>query len=279
MRNGNMVRGIALAFTAIGLGAAILFTVSAEPSGMPMVARGFMVAWLAVSLLASLVLLRWSGLVAYLCGLFALLVGWRIAGLYGAGLVLYPVGIAFAAYVVWFVAMARRSLSGQGSEALQGMTVSDWHLAFLRIYVGLDFVPHFTEKLFAGSGPHMEDVEAFRQLGTADPNALVWLAGLCELGAAIGIALGLLCRLAAIGSALYLAIATIAGNHFAMGFIWASPGGGWEYPLLWFVVVLSFVYAGAGRFSLDAELARGLALPKWVHALMARGQQAPISAL
>jgi putative oxidoreductase len=265
------LRWLAVALTTVALLGTVIAAFGAAPSGMPNVARAFSAAWLAVSLLGAIAIARWSRIAAYLVGLFALLVGWRIAGLYGVGLVVYPGAAAFAAYVLWFFAMARASLAGGGDPALREMRGSDWHLAFFRLYVGFDFVPHFTEKLFAGPGPHMEDVEAFQQLGTVAPNALVWVAGLCELGAAIGIGLGVLCRLAAVGTALYLAIASVTGNHFALGFIWASPGGGWEYPLLWTVLTVSFVYAGAGRFSIDGELLRSLDLPGRVRGLMQRG--------
>ena len=150
------------------------------------------------------------------------------------------------------------------------MTLADWHLTFIRLYIGLDFVPHFTEKLFVGAGPRMDDVKAFEQLGTPAPDALVWLAGLCELGAAIGVGLDLLTRLACIGTTLYLLIATLMGGHFALGFIWASLGGGWEHPVLWIVLILSFCYTGAGAFSIDGVLRRHFKLPGWVETLMVR---------
>lgn len=81
-----------------------------------------------------------------------------------------------------------------------------WHLTLIRIYIGFDLVPHFTEKLFAGPGPRDEDIKAFIGLGVPAPEFFVTLAGLCELGIAIGIGLGLLTRLAAVCSAAYFMI-------------------------------------------------------------------------
>ena len=66
--------------------------------------------------------------------------------------------------------------------------------------------------------------------------------------------MGLLTRLAAVCAALYFLIATQIGGHFGLGFIWASPGGGWEYPTLMMVLFLSFMVRGGGVFSLDHAL-------------------------
>lgn len=38
-------------------------------------------------------------------------------------------------------------------------------LAFIRLYIGLDLVPHFTEKLFAGPKTRADDVTSFQELG------------------------------------------------------------------------------------------------------------------
>jgi putative oxidoreductase len=249
----SLTRGAAF-FTAVGLAAAIYAAGIGEPTDMPAIAKAFMILWLMLSLGATLVLAPRNFVLGYLTGLFALLVGWRIAGIYDVGLVSYPLIGAFVSFVLQFFECARNDLaSKRGGPNAAGvrLSVAEWHMTFIRLYVGLDFVLHFTEKLFAGSGPHMADVEAFERLGLAAPDFMVWLAGLCELGAAIGIGLGLFTRLAAVGAALYILIATVLGNHFFLGFIWAASGGGWEYPVMWTVLLLSFAFAGAGRFSLD----------------------------
>lgn len=241
-------------FTAIGLAAAIYIAAAGEVPEMPLIAKVFMVLWLILSLGATLALMPINFVLGYLTGLFALLVGWRIAGIYDVGLVSYPLIGAFIAFVLQFFECVRNDLSSTRAgidSATVRLSVAEWHVTFFRLYLGLDLVPHFTEKLFAGPGPHMDDVTAFERLGVAAPDFMVWLAGLCELGAAIGIGLGLFTRLAAIGGALYILIATILGNHFELGFIWAAAGGGWEYPVMWTVFLLSFAFAGAGRFSLD----------------------------
>ncbi|MEM8743413.1 MAG: DoxX family protein [Pseudomonadota bacterium] len=259
-------------FVALGLLVALYVALADVASSMPTEAKAFMIFWLILSLLASVFISSRIRVLGFLLGLFTLLVGWRIAGLYRADVITYTLLLAFSVYVFEFFGIARHALAGDGRapSGLHKMSLADWHLTFIRLYVGLDFVPHFTEKLFAGPGPHMDDVRAFEQLGTPAPDVLVWLAGLCELGAAIGLGLGLLTRLACIGSALYLFIATLMGKHFTLGFIWASSGGGWEYPVLWMVLILSFCYTGAGAFSIDGVLRRHFNLPGWVEVLMVR---------
>jgi len=268
----SLTRGAAF-FTAIGLAAAIYVSGVGEQTDMPAIAKAFMILWLIVSLGATLALTPRNFLLGYLTGLFALLVGWRIAAIYDVGLISYPLLGAFVSFVLQFFECARNDLnSKRGGPNAAGvrLSIAEWHVTFIRLYVGLDLVPHFTEKLFAGSGPHMEDVVAFERLGVAAPDLMVWLAGLCELGAAIGIGLGLFTRLAAIGAALYILIATVMGNHFFLGFIWAASGGGWEYPVMWTVLLLSFAFAGAGRFSLDHLILQNTRLSRFLQLAMVR---------
>jgi putative oxidoreductase len=169
--------------------------------------------------------------------------------------------------IVFFATAIRNRRLAEGAGRL---SLGVWQLTFIRCYIGFDLVPHFTEKLFAGSGPRGEDVVAFTKLGVPIPEFFVILAGFCELGVAIGIGLGVLTRLAACGWALYFLIATILGHHFFLGFIWASPGGGWEYPVLMIALLLSFTVAGGGPFSIDAAVAGKLELPGWCLWLMGR---------
>jgi putative oxidoreductase len=58
------------------------------------------------------------------------------------------------------------------------------------------------------------------------------------------------------------------GHHFSNGFIWASQGGGWEYPVLWTVLIISFAFFGAGDFSLDRSLKNRFNIPLWIKHLM-----------
>jgi putative oxidoreductase len=44
--------------------------------------------------------------------------------------------------------------------------------------------------------------------------------------------------------------------HFRNGFAFSSPGGGWEYPLLWGLVIFAIALRGGGPWSLDRKLGR-----------------------
>ena len=260
------LRFAALVVMALTWFVAIWAYVTSRLADMPGEATVFMLIWLALAIIAVAVLPRWSFVVGFLASLLCMLVAWRIAGLYHVALISYPLLGAFLVYLAMFILVARRSIRHE-DPALR-LTRGYWQWTFIRIYIGFDLVPHFTEKLFGGPGPRNEDIEAFTQLGVPAPEIFIIVAGFCELGVAIGIGLGLLTRLAACCSALYFLIATILGQHFFMGFIWASPGGGWEYPVLMMVLLISFVIDGGGRFSLDDIILRRIRPPAWIRGMM-----------
>lgn len=234
--------------TAIGLCFAVYSLIATPESEAPFIAKLFTVLWLVVSLLFSAFVMSRNFVAGWLGGMLALLIGWRIPGLLGVGIVSCPLLLVFIAYVLQF---ADAAFADRDRWPVLLLSRAEWHLALLRIYIGFDMVPHFTEKLFAGPGPFSEDVKAFSSFGMAEPGAFVVLGGLCELAIAIGIGAGFLTRLAAIGGTFYFMIATIIGGHFGMGFIWASKGGGWEYPVLMMVLMSSFLITGSGKFSID----------------------------
>ena len=127
-------------------------------------------------------------------------------------------------------------------------------LLLIRVYVGLDFSHHFAEKFgLLGPAAYGKVLDYFATVGP-HPALMVAVAGLCEFGAFVGFTFGLLTRVAAVGTALYLVITMVVGHHVSFGFTWNNPGGGWEYPAFWAVVCLSFVLTGGGRWSLDRVL-------------------------
>ena len=260
------LRFAALLVMAACLAAMVASYASGAYASLPQGAVAFMVLWLLLGIVAFGLLPRLSFAVGFLVSLLCLLVSWRIAALQGIDLVIYGLLVAFLIYLAMFGLVAWRNIKQEDPALKLGRMA--WHLTLIRIYIGFDLVPHFTEKLFAGPGPRDEDIKAFIGLGVPAPEFFVTLAGFCELGIAIGIGLGLLTRLAAVCSAAYFMIATILGHHFFLGFIWASPGGGWEYPVLMMVLLISFVIGGAGQFSVDNVILRRLTPPAWVRRLM-----------
>lgn len=201
----------------------------------------------------------------YLLGLFTMMVSWRIAILCHIPWV--PTGflIIFACYVCNFIFCVYQNLTHPMGYRLP---LCEWQAIFIRIYIGLNFIPHFTEKLFAGIEPHTKIVGAFVALGVPDPNTFVWIAGVCELGAAVTLSLGLMMRVGALGSLVYLMIAAYLGHHFSLGFTWASPGGGWEFTVMWSIFILTYVITGPHRFSLDQDLIERYSLPGWLQKVM-----------
>lgn len=222
-----------------------------------------MMVWLFVAL-ASSVLLYKNFVCGFLLSAFCMMVAWRIAGIYAVYNVVFPLTITFALFLFNFIYCAYSNLS----DAKNSLSVNTWQLVFIRMYIGFDFIPHFTEKLFAGPGPRMADINAFIQLGVPHADFFVYLAGFCELGAAIGLCLGFMMRFSGVGAALYLIIATYLGHHFLNGFIWAGPGGGWEFAIMWIILILSYSITGAHEFSVDQVIETKFNLPGWVKRLM-----------
>lgn len=212
--------------------------------------------------------------IPFLFATFSVLSVLRILGLHKCFVPMIPVIISLLCLVILFIYIAyhdvkRRPIILQRKpQAMFEMSAYEWHLSFIRIYVGFDLIAHCTEKLFAGRIPFRADVTAFMHLNVVDPTFFVRLSGLCELAGVISLGLGFLTRVGALGTSLYLIIATIIGHHFLKGFIWALPGGGWEYPVMWSVFILSYVVLGADEFSIDGVLDKNFNLPIWLKRLM-----------
>lgn len=249
--------GSVIVGSATGIGLLLALYAVFTDAALPLQARIFLIVWLTISTLAAFLITPRNFTLGFLVGLAALLIGWRVAALNSLDIVTWPLLAVFLLYVSPFFAAWRSDIAS--AEPVQSWP--EWHLTFLRIYVGFDLVPHCTEKLFAGPAPFNADVEAFAAMHVPFPEAFVILGGFCEIAIVIGLGLGVLTRLAGIGAALYYLIASLIGGHFLNGFIWASPGGGWEYPVLMMVLFLSFVPRGAGAFSVDCWLLREGLLP------------------
>ena len=81
------------------------------------------------------------------------------------------------------------------------------------------------------------------------PASAALLIGLVEFFGGLLLALGLATRIAAGFITGMMAVAVLK-VHLANGFFWT--GGGYEYPLLWGLLSLSYVIRGGGAKSLDA---------------------------
>jgi putative oxidoreductase len=86
---------------------------------------------------------------------------------------------------------------------------------------------------------------------------LAYVVFFLETVGALCIMFGLFTRVfaAAIGVQ-FLIIVFVA--HWAPGFPWNRPGGGWEYPAFWGLIILAIGLRGGGPYSLDRKLGREL---------------------
>lgn len=121
----------------------------------------------------------------------------------------------------------------------------DVALTVLRVVVGVIFIVHGAMKLTDIAGT----ASGFESMGIPIPTVAVYLAILGEFFGGIGLALGLLTPLAALGP-LCVMIFAIAYVHVGHGLL--ASNNGWEYPLILLLVSLVFVVKGGGPYSLDA---------------------------
>ncbi|WP_311239093.1 MULTISPECIES: DoxX family protein [unclassified Xanthomonas] len=117
--------------------------------------------------------------------------------------------------------------------------------ALLRISLGTLFLVHGLTKLlvFTPAGT----VGYFQSLGL--PAALAYLSMALELGLGLALLLGLYARWVAL-LGVPLLLGTIVSVHGANGFGFSNPGGGWEYPALWAVLLIVQSLLGDGALAL-----------------------------
>jgi len=122
----------------------------------------------------------------------------------------------------------------------------------VRIAAGLFLLPHGAQKLFGWfGGQGIDESGAFFITVYSMPGYLALIAGLIEFLGGLALALGFATRLAAtlITAQMLIAVVTVRWGN---GFFWTENG--FEYPLLWAILSLSFVFRGGGRYSLDSAL-------------------------
>ena len=123
--------------------------------------------------------------------------------------------------------------------------------ALIRITAGLMIIPHGWPKLMAGIGPTAANALAKRGIEPAEPLAIVLIfletvGGLC-------VALGLGTRFFAAAITIEMAVIT---SVYWPRFGWTERG--YEYPLMWGLVMLAVALRGGGPYSLDRKLGREL---------------------
>jgi putative oxidoreductase len=133
-------------------------------------------------------------------------------------------------------------------------TLSPLAEPLLRAATGLLLVPHGAQKLFGWFGGYGIDATGqFFATKLGLPASFALFAGAIEVFGGIALALGLATRAVAALVVAMMAVAVVH-VHLPAGFFWTD--GGYEYPLLWGIVALTFVIRGGGRYSLDALVGR-----------------------
>lgn len=140
-------------------------------------------------------------------------------------------------------------------------TENDPATAIVRVVLGLIFFAHGSQKAlgwFGGNG--FSATMGFFTGMMHIPPPLAFLAICAEFLGGLGLLVGLLARIAALGIAVNMVVA-IATVHYQFGFFmnWFGnqKGEGFEYHLLVIGMALLIIVRGAGAFSLDHLLAGG----------------------
>jgi putative oxidoreductase len=128
----------------------------------------------------------------------------------------------------------------------------------LRLTLAVVIFPHGAQKVlgwFGGQGL-TSTLQFFTSAGI--PPVLTWLAIVAEFLGPLGLAVGLLTRLAAFGIAGVM-LGAIKMVHWTNGFFmnWSSTpqqGEGFEYHLLALGIAIALLIMGGGAWSVDREL-------------------------
>jgi putative oxidoreductase len=125
------------------------------------------------------------------------------------------------------------------------------HLTYtaLRVICGVIFAAHGFQKLMNVAGWQ----ETLASMGVVTPKVLGYLAIAGEFLGGVGLIVGLLTPLAALGTAC-VAAAAIVLVHWGNGLFMANNG--FEFPLALMIASLFFMAHGGGAWSLDAVLFR-----------------------
>ncbi|MHA1536974.1 MAG: DoxX family protein [Alphaproteobacteria bacterium] len=129
-----------------------------------------------------------------------------------------------------------------------------WAYPLIRVAAGLWMVPHGAQKLFGSFGGNIEGTAGFfAKIGIEPALTMAYLTGGIEFFGGILIAIGLLTRPAALGGLILMLVAVFA-VHIGNGFFWNK--GGYEYPLMWAVLMLAIFLKGGGELSIDKQLGK-----------------------
>jgi putative oxidoreductase len=137
-------------------------------------------------------------------------------------------------------------------------TTPDFTLTVARVVLAVIFFAHGSQKAFGWfGGPGFDNAIAIFQNTMGIPAPLTAFVMFTELAGSIGLALGLLSRVAALGLIGLMAVAPFANGlypQFFMNWTGKSPHEGYEYHLLAIALSLAVLVRGGGALSVDAAI-------------------------
>ena len=128
----------------------------------------------------------------------------------------------------------------------------------LRLTLAVVMFPHGAQKTLGWFGGYGFRATMAYFTRSGFPPALAFLAVIAEFLGPLGLALGLLTRVAALGIAVVMLVAILVHKQhgFFMNWLGTQEGEGIEYHLLALGVALALIVVGGGAWSIDALIAR-----------------------
>jgi putative oxidoreductase len=131
--------------------------------------------------------------------------------------------------------------------------VAPYSYAAIRFCAGAILIYHGYGKLFAGGVTGLAD-HVIRVIGLPAPMAWAYFIGILECFGGAALAVGFLTR--PIALMLTIEFMVITYWHSGNGYVFGSPHGGYEYPLLLTFVYAAIFFRGAGRGSIDRMIGK-----------------------
>ncbi len=132
-------------------------------------------------------------------------------------------------------------------------SIAPYSYALVRFIAGAILILHGYNKLLVTGVQGLAD-HVVTVLGLPMPLGWAYFIGILECFGGAALAVGFLTR--PIAFLLTIEFAVITLWHSGNGYMFSSPHGGYEYPLVLLVVYFAIFFRGAGRFSIDRMIGK-----------------------
>lgn len=144
-------------------------------------------------------------------------------------------------------------------------TNNDMALTVLRLVAGIVIFAHGSQKVFGWFGGYgFSGTMGFFTHNLGIPAVFAFLAICAEFLGGIGLIVGFLSRIAALGVFCNMAVAIAMVHHsfgFFMNWTGAQKGEGFEYHLLMMAICVAIMERGAGALSIDRAVSSSAKAP------------------